>query len=171
MVKIEIDDGRRWLKRHPTEKYDLIVQNTTQHWRSNSSKLLSVEYLEIIKSHLREGGVYMVNATGSDAVARTTFQAFPYGMRIYSTLVVSDQPLVFSNDRWRAFLETFQIDGQPTELPTDPKIREEVLNLGLKTGRTERIETRAEVLSRVGKGELVTDDNMACEWHPLRWTP
>ena len=52
-VSIEIDDGRRWLKRNPQERFDLIVQNTTQHWRSNVTNLLSAEYLQLCRSHPR----------------------------------------------------------------------------------------------------------------------
>jgi len=57
-VKIVIDDGRRWLNRQPNERFDLIVANTTQHWRAHATHLLSVEFLELVKRHLRPGGVY-----------------------------------------------------------------------------------------------------------------
>ena len=40
-VHIHIDDGRRWLKRNPDARYDLIIQNTTYHWRANAGNLLS----------------------------------------------------------------------------------------------------------------------------------
>src|SRR4029077_16304030 len=30
-VRVNVDDGRRWLIAHPEEKYDLIVANTTYH--------------------------------------------------------------------------------------------------------------------------------------------
>src|SRR5262249_22598702 len=39
-VNIVIDDGRRWLARNPAGKYDLIVQNTTFHWRAHITNLL-----------------------------------------------------------------------------------------------------------------------------------
>ncbi len=51
-VEIIIDDGRRWLRRNPDRRFDLIVSNTTQHWRAHATNLLSVEYLQIIKQHL-----------------------------------------------------------------------------------------------------------------------
>ena len=40
-VRIHIDDARRWLQYNPEKKYDLILMNTTWHWRANSSMLLS----------------------------------------------------------------------------------------------------------------------------------
>ncbi|HWZ33507.1 MAG TPA: fused MFS/spermidine synthase [Bryobacteraceae bacterium] len=44
-VTVVIDDGRRWLTRNPDRKFDMIVMNTTYHWRANVSNLLSVEFL------------------------------------------------------------------------------------------------------------------------------
>src|SRR5262249_17780975 len=33
-VSVVFDDGRRWLNRNPDERFDVIVMNTTWHWRS-----------------------------------------------------------------------------------------------------------------------------------------
>jgi spermidine synthase len=55
-VQIEIDDGRRWLVRNTGRKFDAIVMNTTFHWRSNASNLLSSEFLQLIREHLNPGG-------------------------------------------------------------------------------------------------------------------
>src|ERR1041385_9202333 len=38
-VQINIDDGRRWLMRHPEAKFDFILQNTTWHWRDHITNL------------------------------------------------------------------------------------------------------------------------------------
>lgn len=87
-VRIHIDDARRWLQYHPEEKYDLILMNTTWHWRANSSMLLSQEMMELASRHLTDKGVLAFNATGSvDAfyTASTVFketrryQNFIYG--------------------------------------------------------------------------------------------
>jgi predicted membrane-bound spermidine synthase len=51
-IHIHIDDGRRWLKRNPHTRYDLIVQNITYHWRANAGNLLSREYLSEVRTHL-----------------------------------------------------------------------------------------------------------------------
>src|SRR5262249_6617527 len=34
-VTVVIDDGRRWLQRHPDRRFDVIVMNTTMHWRAH----------------------------------------------------------------------------------------------------------------------------------------
>src|SRR5205823_4284453 len=60
---IYIDDGRRWLLRHPDERFDFILQNTTFHWRDHATNLLSVEYFALCKRHLKPGGVIYVNTT------------------------------------------------------------------------------------------------------------
>ena len=40
-VNLVIDDARRWLRHHPERRYDLIIMNTTWHWRSNTTLLVS----------------------------------------------------------------------------------------------------------------------------------
>src|SRR5436305_2648865 len=43
-VNIVIDDGRRWLVRNQQTKFDVVVSNTTFHWRAHISELLSKEF-------------------------------------------------------------------------------------------------------------------------------
>ena len=44
-VKIVLDDGRRWLRNHCGQGFDVVLMNTTFHWRSFASNVLSVEFL------------------------------------------------------------------------------------------------------------------------------
>ena len=60
---IHLDDGRRWLQANPDEKFDVIVQNTTYYWRGHITNLLSAEYLQLVRSRLRDGGVFFYNTT------------------------------------------------------------------------------------------------------------
>tara|TARA_R110002073_G_scaffold336505_1_gene534261 strand:- start:56746 stop:58281 length:1536 start_codon:yes stop_codon:yes gene_type:complete len=85
-VNIIIDDARRWLRVNSDTQYDLIIMNTTWHWRSNASLLLSTEFLELIKSHMAEGAVMAFNATGSDDAFYTASQVFSHAYR-YSSFV------------------------------------------------------------------------------------
>ena len=64
-VNVVVDDARRWLRQHPDKQYDLIIMNTTWHWRANSSLLLSTEFLQLMQSHMAPGAVLAYNATGS----------------------------------------------------------------------------------------------------------
>jgi spermidine synthase len=166
-VRIEIDDGRRWLVRNRDRKFDLIVANATFHWRSNATNLLSREFLELIRSRLNEGGVYYYNTTGSDRVLKTGATTFRHALRVMTFLAVSDSPIPFDADRLRDALfryprrEGFVLDGSvPGDLSrADAAVRK----LAAET------ETRDRLLSRVeGSGDVITDDNMGTEWERSR---
>ena len=92
-VHIHIDDGRRWLKRNPDEKFDLIIQNTTYHWRANAGNLLSREYFGYVRQHLSPGGIVTTNTTGSFDVFATQMAVFPYVYRYLNFSYASDHPL------------------------------------------------------------------------------
>src|SRR6185295_170187 len=91
-VDFVIDDGRRWLSRHPERKFDFIVMNTTYHWRAHSTNLLSEEYLRTVREHLNPGGVHYFNTTSSPEAQRTAATVFPYAMRIINFIAASDSP-------------------------------------------------------------------------------
>ena len=112
-VDIEIDDGRRWLIRNPDRKFDAIIMNTSHHWRSNASNLLSVEFLQLIRRHLNPGGVHFYNTTDSMEAMLTGVSVFPFGMRVANFLTVSDAPLQLDANRWLEVLLQYKIDGKP----------------------------------------------------------
>jgi spermidine synthase len=89
-VSLHIDDGRRWLRHHPQLKFDLIVMNTTFHWRANTTNLVSQEMLTLVNQHLNQGGVFAFNATGSDDVFFTASQVFPHAYRYRNFIYASD---------------------------------------------------------------------------------
>ncbi len=92
-VHIHIDDGRRWLRRHPEDKFDLIVQNTTYHWRANATNLLSQEYFAEVKTHMRPGAIATFNTTGSLDVLRTAQEVFPNSFKFRNFVYVSDHDM------------------------------------------------------------------------------
>lgn len=171
-VEIVIDDGRRWLNRH-SERFDVIVQNTTWHWRAHITNLLSTEYLEIIRAHLAPGGFFYFNTTSSDDVQKTAATTFPHAMRVYNFMAVSDAPLSFDKERWRRTLEDTRLDGEPiidrsTErgrelwdetLAYADTIHEPPIDRGL--------ESRESVLARTQAALVITDDNMVPEWRKV----
>lgn len=87
-VNIVVDDARRWLRVHPDKKYDVIVMNTTWHWRANSGFLLSQEFFELIKKHMSVGAVMAFNATGSEDAFYTATRVFEHAYR-YENFVYS----------------------------------------------------------------------------------
>ncbi|MAG56950.1 MAG: hypothetical protein CMJ83_11705 [Planctomycetes bacterium] len=176
-VKIEVDDGRRWINRHPERKFDLIVQNTTWYWRGHSTHILSREYLEMCKSRMNPNGVMILNATGSPDVQKTCLDVFDHGLRLYNTMVVGPDPLSFDGDRLRQALTTMRIDGRRVLDPSIPAHQtrlEELVALG--AGTTDLDRDRAivyrDVLDPYLRGwKVITDDNMQGEWRALRWWP
>jgi spermidine synthase len=160
-VEIIVDDGRRWLTRHPT-KFDLIVSNTPQHWRAHTTNLLSLEYTRLIREHLRPGGVYYFNTTWSTAALKTALTVFPYGLRFMSFVAVSEKPIPFDRERWREVLEAYRIDGRPVLDVSAPEQRRRLEELT----RAPDVEDREMALRRLTGAGVITDDNMLAEWHP-----
>jgi spermidine synthase len=164
-VRIEIDDGRRWLIRNKDRTFDAIIANTTFHWRSNATNLLSVEYLELIRRHLRPGGFYLYNTTGSDRVIRTGCAVFPHALLISKVLAVSDSPLSFDLARFREKLFDYPLGGKTVFDRNDPQdVR--ILDESLRAFGPE-IRRREQILAEIPAGlRLITDDNLGTEFEP-----
>jgi spermidine synthase len=171
-VHIYVDDGRRWLVAHPQEKYDLVVANTTYHWRDHASTLLSVEYLRQVHPHLNPGGVYYFNTTESAETIATALSAFPFGLRILNFLAVSDSPILFDTELWFSVLRRYQIDGRTLFDPGDPVAQRVLTHYALLPQSLNEpptfmgLEWADSLRSRIGPTRLITDDNMGLEWEP-----
>ena len=111
-VSVEIDDGRRWLRAHPEERFDLFFQNTTWHWRAYTTQLLSADYLREVKAHLRPGGIMASNATSSLDAYRTALEVFRHVVRYKGFVYMSDSPLIKRPDAERV-LRASRIGEQP----------------------------------------------------------
>ena len=167
-VEIAIDDGRRWLRAHPGRLFDAVVANTAIHYRDNASNVLSVEFQELVKRHLKPGGTLFYNTTFSTRAMRTGCTAFRHGYRLEHFMVVSDEPVDLSTERWRETLLTWRIDGRPV-LDLSRTDDQQVLGrlLAIPSDR-EQTEPCASVLARTSGQMPITDDNMGTEWrHPL----
>jgi len=172
-VKIVIDDGRRWLVRNANRKFDFILMNTTFHWRANVSNLLSVEFLRLLRRHMKPGGIAYYNTTASEEVQATGATEFPYALRISNFLAVSDSPVVLDRSLWKTMLEGYKINGQPVfdlRNAIDQARLTEVLSLPeMSHPKNERellssMEPRSSLLARLKGVRLITDDNMGSEW-------
>ena len=171
-VHVYVDDGRRWLTAHPDAKYDLIVTNSTYHWRAHSSTLLSVEFYKQVKPHLADGGVYYFNSTESNETMATALSVFPYAVRVLNFLAVSDSPILFDDGLWFSTLGKLEIDGKRLFDPASPSTQ----RLFARYAAFERtingppifdgLETGDSLRRRIGKARLITDDNMGLEWKP-----
>lgn len=175
-VDIVIDDGRRWLIANPSRRFDMVVQNTTWHWRGHITNLLSSEYFELIRSHLNAGGVFGYNTTNSHAALKTGCTVFKGGFRVRSFNYVSDAPLSLNRTRWRAALEAWRIDGKPVfdlTQPVDVARLEELLHY--EDGRSGSVIDEdwhadcAEILKKAADFPVITDDNMETEFYRRWW--
>jgi spermidine synthase len=160
-VDIIIDDGRRWLRRNPDRQFDLIVMNTSFHWRDHISNLLSKEFLELVRPALKSGGIFYYNTTGSREVFRTAAETYPYALRVLNFVAVSDLPIQLDKQGWNSLLKNYEIDGKP------------VLDLTQKAGRerleqvlslVDQMDFRDILLRKTEGARIITDDNMGSEW-------
>jgi spermidine synthase len=167
-VHIVIDDGRRWLMAHPDRRFDFILMNTTFNWRANATNLLSTEFMHLLRTHMNPRGIAYYNTTSSGEALATGATVFPYAVRIFNFLAVSDSPLTLDKDRWRVALTNYRIDGRPILDLANPLQRtrlEVVLHLAdtldIPNGG---LESRSSLLQRYKSARLITDDNMGTEW-------
>jgi len=179
-VHIYVDDARRWLVAHPDEKYDLIVANTSYHWRDHSSQVLSSEFLQIVKQHLLPGGIYYYNSTESPDVMVTGLHEYTYGLRVINFLLVSDSPLVVDKAHWFSILNRYQIDGKKIFDDASPHGRlvlaayDAFADTFKQPPRMLGMESGDVLAKRLGARHLITDDNMGAEWTPMPkpgWRP
>ena len=156
-IHIHIDDGRRWLRRHPDAHFDAVVQNTTFHWRANAGNLLSREYFELLRDHLNPGGVLLSNTTGSFDVYATALSVFPHTYRYGNFVYVSDHLLAPN-------LEALWGIRRPDGTPFDATQTRPVSVVGRL--RAARLEPADEFLARLSKGsaQAITDDNLLSEY-------
>lgn len=170
-VEIRIDDARRWMVAHPERTFDAVVSNTSWHWRANTSALLSREFLALVRSRLRPGGLFLYNTTRSNRAQRTGCETFAHAWRMHTFLWASDAPLTPDPERLRAALDAYRIDGRAVFDPSDPArrmARDETVRFvtdridgpDLRWG----LEPRASILRRTAGLAPVTDDNMGDEW-------
>ena len=112
-VKIIIDDGRRWLKMNEHEKFDLIVMNTSFHWREHITNLLSKDFLLLCKNSLNPDGVMYWNTTASPVVINTACHVFNYVTTYINFVAAGDSPFnMTTEEKKKAFLE-FIRNGEP----------------------------------------------------------
>jgi spermidine synthase len=156
-ITIVHDDGRRWLRRHAHERFDFIVMNTTWHYRSNVTNLLSREFLELCRGHLEPRGVLYYNTTGSPDAIFTAAATMSHVVRYASFVAASDAPIALSLQERRDNLRRFVLDGAPflSEQFVERYAKQRLPELGRE------YRARADVVE-------ITDDNMLTEFKRAR---
>jgi len=123
-VRVIVDDARRWLRMNPDPRYDMVIMNTTFHWRANASMLLSREFLTLIKHHMAPDAVMTFNTTGSDDAFYTATRVFSHAYRYINFVYAADFDFRNrkSSPRTRALYASLQLDGHPLFAPGSPAI-------------------------------------------------
>jgi spermidine synthase len=158
-VTLAVDDGRRWIERHPDARFDLVVMNASFHWRNMATHVLSREFLGECRAHLRPGGVVYYNTTESDDVAYTAACVFPHVVKYVNWVAASDAPFDVSPAERRAHLLDFRRGGRPVFDVNDDQLR-----AVLDAMAGERLDDVGESLRSRHDLRLITDDDMATEF-------
>lgn len=161
-IKIHIDDGRRWLKRNPHEKFDLVVMNTTFHWRAHATNLLSREFLQLARSRLAPGGVMAFNATGSPDAFFTAAQVFPHAYRWGNFIYAAEHDLtnIVVEDAERRYYSLRWSSGEHVLDQNSLEVRNAVNRL--LNPRFIAVSKEKEIAGR--ELQLITDANMITEF-------
>lgn len=157
-IRIVIDDGRRWLRRNPEARFDLIVENASMHWRAHATHLLSLEHFRLVRDHLTEDGLFYVNTTGSPEVIRTLLEVFPHALCLRGFVAASGRPILFDRNRWTSLLAQARAQNPPS---SDPESQEALAKLYRMEAE---MEGRDSMAARTATARIVTDDSMAAEW-------
>lgn len=173
-IDVVVDDGRRWLARHPGARFDFILQNTPHHWRSQITNLVSEEYLRLCKSRLNPGGVLYMNSTWSYDVPYTAAHVFRHVVTVRNFVAASDSPFDLPPERIRVNLLRFSADGRPVfdeSRAEDRAILDRFSQWPSSSGRAGWDQAPDFRAARSVPGfpvpaafHVVTDDNMATEY-------
>lgn len=170
-VRVFVDDGRRWLKRNPGEQYDLIVQNTTFHWRAYSTSLLSREYFTEVRSHLRPGGIFAANTTGSYDAFLTAQSVFPHAYRYANFLYAGETARAIPAGGVAERLATISLPLGGYLVNPGEELPRTSVAARLLRAKLEPVDALLNHASG-GSAEVITDDNMLPEYrHGRRFGP
>lgn len=157
-VHVVVDDARRWLRQHPDKQYDLIIMNTTWHWRSNISLLLSTEFLQLMQSHMALGAVLSFNATGSADAFYTASKVFAHAYRYVNFVYAADFDFRARKNTvaTRQLYQSLQLGGTPLFAPHSPTIEKFVTKSFFTIDAVQKSADRPL--------EQITDHNMVTEF-------
>ncbi len=167
-VNVIIDDGRRWLKNNPDKKYDYIVMNTSYYYRGQANNILSVEFLKLVKAHLKEGGIVYYNSTTSHDVPYTTAHVFNYVTNFGNHIAGSDSHVGLPEEDRVANLKLFTENGKIIHDESLPVVQA-ILNKIIKADLSNK---RQLLLDNPNYAQLITDDSLTSEYKtnkPFSW--
>jgi spermidine synthase len=95
-LELVVDDGRRWLLANPDERFDVILMWPLHAAHASSGNLYSLEFFELVRAHLADGGLLFARSVDAYSTARTIATVFQNVVRIDDlTYVASPTPFAF----------------------------------------------------------------------------
>jgi spermidine synthase len=176
-VEISIDDGRRYMQRNAAQKFDLIIMNTTFHWRAYAANLLSQDFLELILLRLNDGGIAFYNSTNSMNAQKTGAAVCPYSLRFQNHMLCSNEEIAVDTPRLENVLWNYEIDRTRQHDKGNEQNRNRIAEIiamfdvsryGFNTATdftTFPLESAQSILERTEANFIITDDNMGDEWN------
>lgn len=97
-IEIIFDDGRKWVKKNQDQKFDLVLMNTTWHWRAYVSNLLSKDFLSLLENILEKDGFVFYNTTRSIDAFYTAKYVFPNVYQYKFMVLASNNSIIFPDE-------------------------------------------------------------------------
>ncbi len=177
-----IADGRNYLLKSK-EKYDLIIPEPSDPWQSFSTLLFSKEFMELVKEHLKEGGIYtqwapiyQMRVEDFKNFYKTFNSVFPYVAAFVNVSEKENLPVELSTT------EVILL-GSEKDIFTEGKLKESFANLPMEA-REEYLSAiwinssddllnlllfvSSEMEGYADNAEYITDDNAALEFSSAR---
>jgi predicted membrane-bound spermidine synthase len=159
-VAIHIDDGRRWLMRHGDARYDLIVMNTSFHWRAYATNLLSREFLAMARDRLEPGGIFVFNTTNSPDAVHTAVAVFPFVRTFHGTAYCATHDFTAGFGHNASRLYELRHRGKAV---LDARVERD--RLAVEALARARFANPADTARHAGRPiDIITDDNMVTEF-------
>lgn len=168
-VRLHVGDGRRFLRKIPEGTYDLVVMNTSFHWRAYISMLLSREFLTLARSRMAPGGLLAFNTTGSRDALYTAASVFPHAYLYDNFAICADFDWRGALEKPESVRELMAVSPARTALFSNDD--GEIIKGFLSRAHTATVADRAAGIGR--PLEVITDRNLITEYkygRPLRTT-
>lgn len=161
-VHLYIDDGRRFLKSKPNNKYDMIISNTTFYWRAYSANLLSYEFLSLLKQHMNPHAILTFNSTNSLDAAYTAGRVFAHAYFYENFIIAADFDFREKLVGKAALLKLMQLklDGKPLFTAASQFLANQYLHEPI--GTNPKLENIYKMFNR--QPEIITDNNLITEY-------
>lgn len=161
-VRVHIDDGRRWLRRHQGAPFDLVVMNTSIHWKNFATAVLSTEFMALVKSRLAADGIIYYNTTSSIDAAFTSSTRFREVFLFENFALATDRPVMPLLAGVADTLTRFSLPNpQAATGPRLPSLSAEQAS----TISSMPLVPLADYIRKAGRApEVITDSNMVSEF-------